>query len=229
MLSVMNTKHVITALTISTLSLLGARQALAQSDANAPGSPPPSAGVVDAPPDNFQATVDTPYAFRFHRLGLSAEAGELMNQQNFLGLEMSYWDAAPHPYDGYYNSGYIGHYHYRQDITTLDLAYRYYFPLNQFANGAAGSPVSLYVGASAGAGWVHDYLAGSGFTGAYPYINSSTAHFSAEGLAGVQFALAQRVSLRVGYRYEYISRTQEFFTKNNVDSGAIEAGLNVRF
>ncbi|HZZ57444.1 MAG TPA: outer membrane beta-barrel protein [Opitutaceae bacterium] len=234
----MNTKHRFfpaAARAAGGLLLLGLLAGPALRAQTAPPPAPPgtyaAAPVPAADATQMQADVLFPYAFRFNTTGIVGDVGGTW-AGNFIGGEFSYYDARPRDY-AWYNPGGLfgGDIPYRDNIYTLNLAYRYRFPL--WTGGAAGNPVPLegYVGAGAGAAWLDFRSSGApDFPGGPGYSDTNRGRFDADGVAGLQWNFTRALGLRAGYRFIWIDRAHLFYTPHTaVDSGAFEAGLAFRF
>ncbi|MGH7997517.1 MAG: outer membrane protein [Opitutaceae bacterium] len=228
----MKTKQLTISLAIIGLVALGTTEGRAQTETVAPANGA-AEQVGSAENSPYLFTIDAPYAFRFHRLGVSAEITKMVMPNNYLGIEVSHWDALPHGYTLATPGGMYGadsaRINYRQNITTANIVDRYYIPLTVLGDPSDPTPVQIYLGASAGAGWVSNSIIGQ-FPVGYSYDASHGSSFSGELLAGVQWAVSTTVSFRAGYRFIYISNvTEPSYATAPVDSGALEAGLSFRF
>ncbi|HEY3756327.1 MAG TPA: outer membrane beta-barrel protein [Opitutaceae bacterium] len=202
--------------------------------ARAQSAPPPSgaAAPIESPaPASTEIDVLFPYAFRFNTTGIVADAGSNWGG-HFIGGEFSYFDARPNAYAWYDPAGaFDGNVQYRENIYTLNLAYRYTFAIWHPAGPNSLAPLEGYIGGAAGAAYLNynPYNAGPGFTNGPDYGNHSRWRLDANGVAGLQWNFTPAVGLRVGYRYIWISRGRQFYNTTSFDSGALEAGLAYRF
>jgi hypothetical protein len=199
-----------------------------------PGSEPPSYPTApygygagyggDNPNPHLAADVSFPYAFAFDSVGVSGELGGLVGH-NFFGAEVTWFGSNDEHFTVYdNNNNVIGRFRTDQDITTVEFAYRHFFPLYQTASGWA--PATFYVGAGGGAGFV-DYSNDVGEFGFHS--DNDTAEPAGELLAGFQFNAGHNTALRVGYRYVDISHVWQYDHRTNLESNVLEAGLAFRF
>jgi hypothetical protein len=212
----------LTALCFAALSAAGLR---AQETA-APPPPSPNSSYAApppaAPPASWaEAEVDAEYAFRMRTWGLNAEIGAAVSPNHFLGFQYEYYGPRGTSFDRV-----AGPIHSREDIDTFEFAYRFRHPLAQFANGGI-FPLSLYAGASAG-------LANVTLRSSVPQYGFSTrdeddGRFAAGAVAGLEWAATSRVSVKVGYRYIYLRHVELFGNRANIDTGALETGVNFRW
>lgn len=219
---------------LAALALLAAPAGLRAQDAppaaaadSAPAAAPASAGPTLA------GDVLFPYAFRFNRFGFVGDAGGVIDGAHFVGLEFSYFDANPKPYAWYSNTGagpaFGGDVPYRDDLYTLNAAYRYTTPIP-----VGGNPrlLDFYVGGSMGVAWLEYTPYGTyypTFAGAPGWSRSDRGRLDLQGVAGFDVNFSRNVGLRLGYRYIYVNSANVFYTATRVDSGALEGGLTFRF
>lgn len=201
----------------------------------APDAPPPSSTPPASVPlygSGYQygftgpvaaGAITIPYATKWDSSGVIGELGGLWSNGNFLGGEISYYGGDGTRYDVFNNSGsYIGHFDSYQNITTLDLAYRFFAPLWRVGSEV---PVSFYVGASGGVAFVNY----TGNIGAFGFHNDNDGNWTGEGVAGLQFSPYRNIAFRVGYRYVTVNDAWVLDRKENLDSSVVEAGLAIRF
>ena len=199
----------------------------------APPPPPPASAPVygygygwqragSGPGMSFAGAVTVPYAFNWNAPGISAELGGLWSNSHFFGGEVSTYDGEPQRYNVFNNSGYVGHFYSSQQVTTLQLAYRYFGPRWDVASWV---PVSLYFGVSGGGGYVNY----SNNPAVFGFRNDDAWHWSGEVLAGIQLNTGSNSAFRVGYRYIAVSGVWRFSQSMDIDSGALEAGFAFRF
>src|ERR1700744_2030796 len=72
------------------------------------------------------ASVTATYATHWDAPGVSAELGGLWNTGPFFGGEISSYQGDSKGYNVYRGGAFVGHFRSRQEITTLDAAYRYF-------------------------------------------------------------------------------------------------------
>lgn len=201
-------------------------RARAQDQNNPPPPPPPPdtagpAGIGEYtgpyPSSWLEAEADAEYAFRFKATGLNAELGAGVAPGQFIGFQFEYFnpwvgpgnatfDSLPTPYPA------------RETIETYEAAYRFTIRLPQ-------SPLSIYGGVSGGVGNVELRQNGPVFT----VYNRDRDRLAAGGVAGLQWALARYASVKVGYRYIFLDNVHLAGHHADIETGALEAGLNFRF
>jgi hypothetical protein len=169
-------------------------------------------------------SITVPYAFNWHAAGVSAELGGLWQGHHFFGGEVSYYDGDSQRFQVFNRNGaFVGQFRSSRQITTIDFAYKYYAPL---FNMAPHSPVTFYVGASGGVGFV-DY---SDTGAAFGFRNDNDeGTFSGELVAGLQLNAGRGTSFRLGWRYVTLSDVTEFDRDVDLNSGVLEAGVTFRF
>jgi opacity protein-like surface antigen len=176
------------------------------------------------PNPHLAADLSFPYAFNFDSLGVSGELGGLVNN-NFFGAEVTWFGTNDERFTVFDNNNdEIGHFRTDQNITTVEFAYRHFFPLYQTMSGWA--PATLYVGAGGGAGFVDFGNDGREFGF---HTDNDTAEPAGELLAGFQVNAGRNVALRVGYRYVDVSHVWQYDQRVNMESNVLEAGLAFRF
>ena len=168
--------------------------------------------------------ITLPYAFNWKAAGVSAELGGLWDGRQFLGGEVSYYDGNAQRYFVFGRTGYIGSFKSSQELTTVDLAYKYFVPL---WNLGPRNPVSFYIGASGGVGFVSysDNGAGYGFANS----NNNNGDFTAEFVAGLNLSISRNAVIRLGYRYVGVDDVSRFNQRVDIDSSVLEAGIGLRF
>ena len=174
---------------------------------------------------HLAGAITIPYAFDWNAAGVSAELGGMVGGHHFLGGEVSYYDGDATRYNVYnFNGAYVGSFRSSRQITTIDFAYKYFAPLWDLEPHA---PVSFYLGASGGVGFVSYSDNGSayGFQNRYNNDGSFTGEFS----AGFQFNAGRGASFRLGWRYVNVSDVWEFDRHVDLDSSVLEAGIGFRF
>lgn len=194
-------------------------------------TPPPPTDAPSAARTGWQADLSTPYAFRWHTAGIVGDVGGLWFG-NFLGGELSYYDAREHGYSWYQNGTYTAKVPYREHIWTANLAYRYQFVLPLPGRAGEPAPLTGYVGGSAGLGWIDYYPGGANaplFAGGPNFSDDNKGRFDAQGVAGLQWAFTPNIGLKVGYRYIWLAKAHRFYDRTDIDSGALEAGLTFRY
>jgi len=232
----MKTNH----FTLVAVLVLGAMTLRAQT---APaGSPPDQANASPSayPPPSFPmygygwnaeslrsgtslaGALSVPYAFKWDAIGVSGELGGLWLHNHFFGGEVSYYDGNRQRYDVYQNGTYVGHFNSDQQVTTLQFAYRYFGP-RWDAN--PWMPVSIYLGASGGAGYVNYGNAGAIFG----LRNDDDWHWSGELVGGIQISGSPYAAFRLGYRYVAVNGVWRFDQNVNLASSVLEGGLTFRF
>lgn len=176
------------------------------------------------PEMTWAGSVTGTYATSWNAGGVSTEFGGLWLTGHFLGAEVSYYAADADRYDVYgFRDTYLGSFRSSRDVTTVDLAYRYFLPLG--GRLGAPSPAVFYVGASAGAGFVHYSDTGA----AYGFPSDNSADPAGEVVAGFQFAPAANLAFRIGYRYVVVNDAWFFNQRQNLESSVLEAGVAFRF
>jgi len=192
-----------------------------------PPPPPPYYGYgYNSGPQTTQliGSVTGTYAFNWKAAGVSAELGGLLNDHHFFGGEVSYYDGdARNLYVYNANGSYAGRFSSSRQITTVDFAYKYFAPLG---NVAPQSPVTFYIGASAGVGWVSESDTGAGY-GFRNYNDNGT--FNGELNAGFQLNAGRNASFRLGWRYVNLSDVTDYNRNVDLDSSVLEAGVAFRF
>jgi len=223
----MNIKPVWT-LTLA-LALLAGASLQAQTEGTPPPPPPPAypyTGSVITDTSPLVADVSLPYAFNFNNVGVVGDLGGMW-RNSFFGAEISYYDAQP-DHHNWYGGGYYGG--YNENITTLNFAYRCYFPIPTLGYDPYGRNMGFYIGGAAGAGWADVHTGYFFYPGYGPnYYNSGTAQFDANGVAGFQFNFNHFVGLKIGYRYVWVDNSHLFYPNQRLSSSALEAGLAFHF
>jgi hypothetical protein len=176
------------------------------------------------PDTRLVGSITVPYAFNWNAAGVSAELGGLWMQHHFFGGEVSYYDGDSQRFEVFNRSGaFVGQFRSSRQITTVDFAYKYYAPLFDLA---PRSPVTFYLGASGGVGFV-DY---SDTGAAFGFRNENNeGTFTGELVAGLQLNAGRDTSFRLGWRYVNISDVTEFDRDVDLDSSVLEAGVTIRF
>ena len=230
----MKAKHLafVVALASSTMTLWAQTEPGTDQPFPVPPPPPPPPSAAPAygyygynnygPGPVLAGAVTSPYAFNWRASGISAELGALWQGGSFLGGEVTYYGGEPVRYDVYNGATYIGSFHSSLELTTVDLAYRYFVPL---WNMGPRAKVMFYIGASGGVAFVN-YSNDGSFFGFHNYDNGN---WTGEGIAGLQFDVGPRIALRVGYRYVDVSHTWKFNRRVNLESSVVEAGVAFSF
>ena len=195
-----------------------------------PPPPPPAPYYASAPVYPYQSdtrvmgSVTLPYAFNWNAAGVSAELGGVLNQHHFFGGEVSYYDGNAQTFEVFNPNGtFAGRFRSSREITTVDFAYKYFAPLMDLA---PQSPVTFYVGASGGIGFVDYSNTGAAF-GFSNHNNDGT--FTGELVAGFQLNAGRDASFRLGWRYVTLSDVTAFNRDVDMDSSVLEAGVTFRF
>jgi len=189
--------------------------------APAPASMPMAYQTQTLPPTHLEADVSAIYAFRMNTTGVSADIGGTMNN-NFLGFEYTYLN----PRGNYYDRV-AGRIKQNETIDSYEAAYRYSAPLTWFAQPGQWSPVSFYLGGSAGVSYVQLKT----IVPAYNFRTSDDDEgvFTAEGNAGVEWAVNRNWGVKVGYRYIFLDRVALYGQRANIDTGALEYGVSFKW
>jgi hypothetical protein len=189
--------------------------------APAPASMPMAYQTQTMPPTRLEADVSAIYAFRMNTTGVSVDVGGTMNN-NFLGFEYTYLNPRGNSYDPV-----AGRIKENENIDSYEAAYRYSAPLSWFSQPGQWSPVSFYIGGSAGVSYVQ-------LKTIVPRYNFRTSDddegvFTAEGNAGVEWAVNRNWGVKVGYRYIYLDRVALYGQRANIDTGALEYGVSFKW
>lgn len=159
--------------------------------------------------------------------GFSADIGESFAGQQFFGLEFNYLTP------GYtYSYPVFGATHVGERVETVQIAYRFSFPLNFFGGDRHNAPLELYAGAAGGVGRVRQTLTLASNLGVLSgtQLSAQGTELCGELVAGLQFNLAPHIGIRAGFRYmDSINNVKIFNTQANTDTKALEAGVAFRF
>jgi len=176
----------------------------------------------------LQADVSFPYAFhQWNTTGFSADLGGSLAGQHFLGLEFTVFNP-----DFSYSYPILGTAHVDERIETLQLAYRFSFPLNIFGGDSRHSALELYLGGAGGLGQVRQTLTYSGNAAVAPatQLTAEEAELCAELAAGLQFNFGTYFGIKAGFRYiDSINNVRLFNADANTDTKALEVGVFVRY
>lgn len=177
---------------------------------------------------SLQADLSFPYAaHHWNTTGFSADLGEVIAGQHFVGLEFTAFNPA---FDNSFPT--YGVAHVDEQIDTLLLAYRFTFPLNFSGAGRHYAPVELYVGGAGGLGRVRQSLTSSFASGGAPAQQASAGEteLCAELSAGLQFNFGPHFGIKAGFRYiDSINNVRLFNTDAATDTKTLEAGVVCRF
>lgn len=173
---------------------------------------------------HLMGSITLPYAFNWNAAGVSAELGGLWMGRHFFGGEVSYYDGDSQHFEVFNRNGtFAGQFRSSRQITTVDFAYKYFAPLWEVA---PHSPVTFYIGASGGVGFV-DY---SDTGAAFGFRNhNDEGNFTGEVVAGLQLNAGRDASFRLGWRWVDISDVTQFNRDVDMNSSVLEAGVTLRF
>jgi opacity protein-like surface antigen len=176
----------------------------------------------------LQADLSFPYAFhQWTTTGVSADLGVSFAGEHFLGLEFTTF--SPNFTYAYpvYGSAQVS-----ERIDSLQLAYRFSYPLGALIPGSRYAPFELYVGVAAGPGRVQQSLTYSAAAVAALLrpVSAQETLFCAELAAGLQFNLTPHFGIKAGVRYiDSINNVRLFNTDANTDTKTVEAGVVFRY
>jgi opacity protein-like surface antigen len=239
----MNTKHIATLGLIALLSFAGS-----ELRAQTAATPPPMVPATSSAPGIWQADLIANYVPKWFTGGLVGDVGvNWMN--NFVGVEVSWYDANPQPYSFYTTTTTPSYWlpvTYRMQVVTENIAYRYSFPVPiSFSLDGNPAPISIYAGGSFGVGQATYYPNFSGYIPApngppaatlisnfqgLPGYNGKTGnHFDYTVVAGVKIALSDAWSFGVGYRWISLPSVTLFYNKVNLGAGAFDGTIGFKF
>jgi opacity protein-like surface antigen len=171
----------------------------------------------------LQADLSFPHALhQWDATGWSVDFGAVLEDRHFLGLEFT-------DFHQQFTAGFpvYGAAHVDERIDSLQLAYRYSFPLGVLWGGRPNGPLEAYLGAAGGLGRVRQALAA---TGAAPPAPQQETEFCAELAAGLQWQFGPFMGIKAGFRYiDSINNVRLFNADANTDTKTLEVGVVFRY
>lgn len=173
----------------------------------------------------LQADVSFLHALhQWNTTGFSADLGGSFAGQHFLGLEFTTFNPK-----FTYSYPIYGAAHVNERLETLQLAYRFSFPLSIFGGNQRYLPFELYLGGAGGLGRVRQTLTNTSNSVAAPAPQQET-ELCVELAAGVQCNIGPHFGIKAGFRYiDSINNVRLFNTDANTDTKALEAGVVFRY
>jgi len=184
-----------------------------------------SFGAAAGRAQTLQADVSFLHALhQWNTTGFSADLGGLLAGQHFLGLEFTAFNPK-----FTYSYPIYGSAHVDERIETLQLAYRFSFPLSTFGSNHRHTPFEFYVGGAGGLGRVRQTLTNTS-TGVAALAPQQETELCVELAAGLQCNFGPYFGIKAGFRYiDSINNVRLFNTDANTDTKALEAGVVFRF
>jgi opacity protein-like surface antigen len=176
----------------------------------------------------LQADVSLLQAFhQSNSTGFSADFGESIAGRQFLGLEFTLFNPS-------FNYSYptLGAAHVDERVESVQVAYRFSFPLSFSSGDRKYAPLELYIGAAGGLGRVRQTLTLSSNVGGASgtQLSAQETELCGELAGGLQFNFGPNFGIRAGFRYlDSINNVKLFNTDAATDTKALEAGVVFRF
>jgi len=184
-----------------------------------------SCAVAAGRAQTLQADVSFLHALhQWNTTGFSADLGGSFAGQHFLGLEFTAFNPKFTYPDPIYGAAHVD-----ERIETLQLAYRFSFPLGILGGNHRPTPFELYLGGAGGLGRVRQTLADPSTGVAAPAPQQET-ELCVELAAGLQCNFGPYFGIKAGFRYiDSINNVRLFNSDANTDTKALEAGVVFRY
>ena len=170
----------------------------------------------------FRGDAEAVYGFRFKQTGAAVDFGVNLTPTQFIGLEDTYFRLTGTTHDAV--SGTINS---TEKINVFGGAYRYSASLGRFSDSMADWPVRFYLGGGAGIASVK--LDTSVPSLGYYTSDKDKSGFGAEGNTGLEWWITRNIAVKAGFRYIYLHHVELYGQTGNIDTGAVEGGVAIRF
>ncbi len=184
--------------------------------------------VVSGRAQTLQADVSLLQAFhQSNTTGFSADFGESISGRQFLGVEFTLFNPS-----FTYTYPILGAAHVDERVESVQVAYRFSFPLSFSRGDRQYAPLEIYMGAAGGLGRVRQTLtlSSSVAVASGTQLSAQETELCGELAAGLQFNFGPNFGVRAGFRYlDSINNVKLFNTDANTDTKALEAGAVFRF